>query len=126
MGAEVTPQEKARATCSRIEPAQKLLKSALPKLHDGRVVEVFLGRALDEVVGFAGGGRGGQSNAQLIGEGQRPAQVLVHQAQRETRNVFALEQIWGFDIEYPGACHARLHDLDEFLSLDACPRWQPQ
>src|SRR5258708_31406509 len=98
MGAEVTPQEKARATCSRIEPAQKLLKSALPKLHDGRVVEVFLGRALDEVVGFAGGGRGGQSNAKLIFEVQRQTQVLVPQAQRETPNGFALWQIGGFDI----------------------------
>src|SRR5258708_13397560 len=96
MGAEVTPQEKARATCSRIEPAQKLLKSALPKLHDGRVVEVFLGRALDEVVGFAGGGRGGQSNPKLIGEVPRPAQGLLHQAQTLTRQLLAPLQTCAF------------------------------
>src|SRR5713226_1416206 len=94
-------------------------ESLLPEFHDGGVAEVFLGGALNEVVRFASGGSCGQSDAELIGEVEREAKILVHEAQRETRNVFALEQIGGFDVEDAGASHAGLHDFDKFFALDA-------
>src|SRR5258708_29469997 len=65
--------------------------SAFPEFHDSGVVEVFLGRAFDVVVGFAGGGGSRQSDAELIGEVEREPKILVHQAQREAREVFAFE-----------------------------------
>src|SRR5712692_5169749 len=74
--------------------------SALPEFHDGGIVEVFLGGAFDIIVGFACGGSGGKGDAELIGEVEGEAEILVHEAQRETRDVFAFEEIGGFDVEH--------------------------
>src|SRR5260370_42583912 len=67
--------------------------SPLPEFHDGGVVEVFLGGAFDVVVGFAGGGGGGQSDAELISEVEHEAEILVHEAQWKARGIFDFEQI---------------------------------
>src|SRR5438445_5686350 len=63
--------------------------SLFPEAHDGGVVEVFFGSAFDVVVGFAGGGSGWQGDAELIGEIEREAEILVHETQREARRIFA-------------------------------------
>src|SRR6202022_1934179 len=94
--------------------------SSFPEFHDGGVVEVFLGRAFDVVVGFAGGGGGGQGDAELIGEVEREAEILVHEAQREARDVFAFEQIRRLYVQDAGAGHAGLQDFDEFFTRKAC------
>src|SRR5712664_3156173 len=94
--------------------------SPLPEFHDGGVVEVFLGGALDVVVGFAGGGGGRQGDAELIGEVERKAEILVHQSQREAWDVFAFEQIRRLYVQYTRAGHAGLQDFHEFFALQAC------
>src|SRR3989442_15869801 len=63
--------------------------SLFPEAHDGGIVEVFFGSAFDVVVGFAGGGGGGQGDAEQIGEIERQAEILVHETQREARRIFA-------------------------------------
>src|SRR5467141_1732652 len=83
-------------------------KSLFPEFHHRGVVEVFLGGAFDVVVRFARGRRGGKGHANLIGEIERQTEILVHEAQRKTRSVFALEQIGRFDVEQTGAPHAGL------------------
>src|SRR6266849_4665737 len=57
--------------------SHELCASLVPEFHDGGVVEIFLGGAFDEVVRFAGGGSGGQSDAKLIGEIEGEAEILV-------------------------------------------------
>src|SRR2546427_570005 len=94
--------------------------SAFPEFHDSGVVKVFLGRAFNVVVGFPGGGGGGQSDAELIGEVECEAEILVHQAQREARDVFAFEQIRRLDIQDTGAGHAGFEDFDKLFALKAC------
>ena len=94
----------------------------LPESHDRRVVEVFLGRAFDGAVGFAGGSGGWKSDAKLIGEVQREAEILVHEAQRETGNVFPLEEIGRFDVKHTRASHAGLENFDELFALEAGAR----
>src|SRR5215472_16254231 len=91
-------------------------ESALPEFHDRGIVEVFLGGAFNSAVDLAGGSGGGQSDAQLIAKVERKSKVLVHEAQREARDVFALEQIGSFDVQHAGTGHAGLHDFDEFLA----------
>ena len=60
--------------------------------------------------------------AQVKGE----AEILVHEAQRETRHVLALEEIGSFDVEDAGAGHAGLHDLDKLFSGNAGARGKSQ
>ncbi len=93
--------------------------SAFPEFHDGGIVEVFLGGAFDVVVGFACGGSGGKGDAELIGEVEGEAEILVHEAQRKTRDVFAFEEIGSFDVEHTGAGHAGLQDFDKLFALNA-------
>src|SRR5437867_315854 len=90
--------------------------SAFPEFHDGGVVEVFLGGAFDVVVGFASGGGGGQGDAELIGKVEREAEILVHEAQREARDVFAFEQIRNLYVQDAGTGHAGLQDFDELFT----------
>src|SRR5260370_25765239 len=80
----------------RLHPAS----SPLPEFHDGGVVEVFLGGTLDVVVGFAGGGGCGQGDAELIGEVERKAEILLHQSPREAWDVFAFEQIRRLHVQH--------------------------
>src|SRR5258708_14087732 len=58
-------------------------RSTLPELHDGGIVEVFLGGAFDGAIDFAGGGSGGRGDTKLIGKGERKAEGLVPEAERE-------------------------------------------
>src|SRR5712692_7205130 len=93
--------------------------SAFPEFHDRGIVEILLGGALDEVIGFASGGGGGKRDAELIGEVEREAKILVHQAQWKAWDVLAFEQIRRFDIEHAGARHAGLQDFDKFFAGNA-------
>src|SRR2546429_602668 len=61
---------------------------------------------------------GGQSDAQLIAKVKRKTKVRVHEAQREARDVLALEQIGSFDVQNAGTGHAGLHDFDELFAGD--------
>src|SRR6266568_1661819 len=54
-----------------------------------------------------------------IGKVEREAEILVHEAQRKTRHVFAFEQVRRLDVEDTGAGHAGLHDFNELFTLDA-------
>ena len=70
--------------------------------------------------------RGGQRHAQLIGEVQREAHILVHQAQRKARLVFALEHHRRLDVQHAGAAHARLHHFEKFFARNSRSRDERQ
>src|SRR5712692_3822388 len=93
--------------------------SSFPEFHDRGIVEVLFGGAFDVIVGFARGGGGGKGNAQLIGKVQGEAEVLVHEAQGKTRDVFPFEKIRRFYVEDAGARHAGLQDFDQYFTLNA-------
>src|SRR5882724_4525171 len=90
-----------------------------PEAHDASVVEVFGGGTFDVVVGFTGGGSGGEGYADLIGEVEGEAEVFVHEAQGKAGLAIAAEHARRFDIENAGAGHGGLHDFDEFFARKA-------
>src|SRR6266436_7893617 len=69
--------------------ASRTGESALPEFHDCGIIEVFFGGAFNIVVRFPSRGRGGQRDAELIGEVEREPEILVHEAQGKTWNVLA-------------------------------------
>src|ERR1700722_13696645 len=64
--------------------------SAAPEFHDRGIVQVFLRGGFDGGVGGIRSCGGRELDASLLGEIERQAHVLVHQAQGEAGWVFAL------------------------------------
>lgn len=52
----------------------------MPEAHYAGIVQVVWAGAFDVIVDFAGGGGGGQSDAELIAEIESEAEILVHEA----------------------------------------------
>src|ERR1700682_1219909 len=96
----------------------------LPKLSDRGVVQVVLGGALNSVINFTCGSGGRQSNPDLIRKIERQAEILVHQTQRKTWRVIALEQHGSLNVKNRGARHTRLQHLDKFFAGQARAGYQ--
>src|SRR6266403_1818012 len=111
-------QPRRRGRPVRFECGSDARESARPEFHDCRVVEVFFGCAFDVVVSFPSRSGARQRDTELIGEIKREAEILVHEAQRKTGDVFAFEEIGRFDVEDAGAGHAGLQDFDELFALE--------
>src|ERR1700724_4496064 len=65
--------------------------ASLPEACQRGEIHVFLRCTLDRTQDFSRSRSGGQRHAQLIGEIERQAHVLVHEAKRKARLVFPLQ-----------------------------------
>src|SRR5882757_3755308 len=80
---------------------QSRAASRSPKLHYRRIIQVFLGGSLHTSVCLPSGSGRRQGNPELLGQVQREAYVLIHQAQGEAGRVFTLQEIGSLDIHDP-------------------------
>ena len=81
----------------------------LPKARHRGVVHILLRRAFYRAIHLTRGGARRKRHADLIGQIERKAEILVHQAQGKARRVILFQDERSFHVQHGGARHAGLH-----------------